>query len=86
MKTDGSFLPEGNTVIDPTTTQKDSQDDELLLSRRKRWDLLDGVLLWTSGFNFLMPITVGLLNYSSNMGQADQVAALVHCLTVSFKQ
>ena len=76
---------EGNTVIDPTTTQKDSQDDELLLSRRKRLDLLDGVLLWTSGFNFLMPITVGL-NHSSNMGQADQVAALVHCLTVSFNQ
>ena len=76
VKTDGSFLPEGNTVIDSTTTQKDSQDDELLLSRRKRLDLLDGVLLWTSGVNFLMPITVGLLHYSSNMGQADQVAAL----------
>ena len=83
IQTDNKASPENHIMIGPTKTYHSFSKEERLLTRRKRWDLIDGVPFWTSEFNFVMPITVGFLDYSSKMGQADQDAALVHCLTVS---
>ena len=83
IQTDNKSSPENHIMISPTKTYHSFSKEERLLTRRKRWDLIDGVPFWTPEFNFVMPITVGFLDYSSKMGQADQDAALVHCLTVS---
>ena len=80
---DKTSTPEDYDVIVPAVANNGSQSEEHQLTRRKRWDIIDGSAFWTSAFGFEMPITVGFLDYSSKMSQADQDAALVHCLTVS---